>query len=282
MLLGLISIAGVLWATAQPRRGLWVLFMLLGSMGGLTASLLSGTRGAWLVPPVMAVVGLTVTFVLKRGRIQVGAFLIGLAIIYLAAYFMPATGVQDRVDRAVSEFHQYVGEGRKQTSVGYRFEMWRGGWILFTEKPWFGWGENAFNVQLSKLADSGRINSGVARFTHSHNEWVNVAAKRGIVGIFILFGLYASSFWWFWSHIGLAGKRSQNLKPAPAMTATDRESLSLALAGVVVPVTFFVSGQTQVNTNHNAGVMMLSFMTAILVALTVNYHREHKAGIFSV
>lgn len=281
MLLGLISIAGLLWATAQPRRGLWVSFMLLGSAGGLAASLLSGTRGAWLVPPVMAIVGLAVTFVLKRGRIQVGLFLIGLATIYLVAYLMPVTGVQDRVDRAITEVRQYVGEGQKQTSVGYRFEMWRGGWILFTERPWLGWGENAFNAQLSKLADSGRIDSGVARFTHSHNEWINVAAKRGIVGLFILFGLYASLFWWFWSYIRFTGKHTRRSNQGAALTPCDREVLGLALGGLVIPITFFVSGQTQVNMNHNAGAMMLSFMAAILVALTVNYQREYMGGVSS-
>jgi hypothetical protein len=65
------------------------------------------------------------------------------------------------------------------------------------------------------------------------------------------------------------------------LTPCDREVLGLALGGLIIPITFFVSGQTQVNMNHNAGAMMLSFMAAILVALTVNYQREYMGGVSS-
>src|SRR5699024_10328143 len=57
MLLGLWCWGGLMWARRRVRhRPLWVLFLAAGALLGITASLLSGSRGGWVGLPLVILV----------------------------------------------------------------------------------------------------------------------------------------------------------------------------------------------------------------------------------
>ncbi|MEX0451904.1 O-antigen ligase family protein [Spiribacter sp. 218] len=255
MLLGLMSLAGLLWAWHQNRRGGWMTAMGISAVGGITASLLSGTRGAWLAAVVAVGVGLWTAWRLGRARVYLIVAPLALAVMATAAYLAPQTGVAHRVDTATQELKDYFNGTDRRGSVAYRLEMWRGGLILFGQSPVIGHGENGYIAKLRALGDAGVIERPASRFTHAHNDWVNVLAKRGLVGAVILLGLYLVPAAWFW-------------RSGHQAAGASAETLALSTAGLIFCLGFMATGFTQVNFNHNAGAMSYAFMTAVLVGLT--------------
>ncbi|MFM9816813.1 UNVERIFIED_CONTAM: O-antigen ligase family protein [Spiribacter pallidus] len=255
MLLGLMSLAGLLWAWHQNRRGWWMTAMGISAVGGITASLLSGTRGAWLAAVVAVGIGLWTAWRLSRAQVYLLTVPLVLAVVSTTAYLIPQTGIVDRVDAATHELENYFGGAVQEGSIANRLEMWRGGLILFGQSPLIGHGENGYNAGLRSLGKEGVILKPASRYTHAHNDWVNVLAKRGLVGAMILLGLYLVPAAWF-------------LRTGHHAAPASGETLALSTAGLIFCLGFMATGLTQVNFNHNAGAMSYAFMTAVLVGLT--------------
>ncbi|WP_254914154.1 O-antigen ligase family protein [Billgrantia desiderata] len=250
MLTGILCLAGMGWAVKQPRRGMWLALLLLGCVGGVLGSLLSGTRGGWIGIPV-------VLWVLYRGygrdlpyRWKASA-LSALLIIGALAYAVPQAGVQARVNEAVNDVYLYFAEDYRLTSVGARFDMWQGASRLIVQKPVFGWGSNGYREGMEALAERGVIDPITAQFGHAHNDFIDAAAKRGIFGLLAVLALYLIPIRLF----------------AHQLNASDLELRSLAVAGVLLPVAYFDFGLSQVFLAHNSGVMVYAFLLPVIWAL---------------
>lgn len=248
MLMGILCLAGLGWAMIQPRRKTWLGLLLLGALGGLLGSLLSGSRGGWVGLPFVLLVlyaayGETMS---RRLKVALAALCVAGAAV---AYAVPQFGVQHRVNGAFEDIAQYVsGEGRT-SSVGARFEMWRGAGLLIAERPLLGWGESGYYREMNRLAEQGVINERVAeRYGHPHNEFLNAFTKQGIVGLLSLLALYLVPLKLF----------------ARKLKAADMELRSLAVAGTLLPVAYIDFGLTQSLMEHNSGAMVYAFWLAIL------------------
>nr|WP_275298297.1 O-antigen ligase family protein [Halomonas campisalis] len=247
MLMGMLCLAGLGWAVAQPRRRLWVALLLLGALGGVLGSLFSGSRGGWIGVPVILIVlyrsyGRELNYALK---LAVLAALIGGATV---AYAVPQIGVQQRVHQAVDDISRYVSGESRVTSVGSRFEMWRGASRLALDAPWLGVGSGHYEQAMRSLADQGVIDPGVLVYDHAHNEFLDTLARRGLLGLAVLLALYLVPMKLF----------------ARQLHAPDMERRALASAGVILPVAYIDFGLTQVFLSHNSGVMIYGFWLAVL------------------
>ncbi|EHA13926.1 O-antigen ligase [Halomonas sp. HAL1] len=247
MLVGVLCLAGLGWAMVQQRRNMWVCFLLLGAAFGILGSLFSGSRGGWIGFPI-------VLWVLYRayGRHLANWLKFALVMILVGAsilvYTIPQAGVQHRVHQAFNDVSQYASGDNRVTSVGSRFEMWRGAGHMISEKPLFGWGENGYREQMSVLASEGVVESGILRYGHAHNEMIDAFAKRGIVGVIVLLLLYLVPLRLFARHF----------------SEPDIAKRSLAVAGVLLPVTYIDFGLTQTFLSHNSGIMIYAFWIAVL------------------
>lgn len=259
MLLGVLCLAGLGWAMVQRRRNTWVCFLLLGATGGILGSLFSGSRGGWVGFPI-------VLWVLYRayGRHLANWLKVTLVMIVVGGsilvYVVPQAGVQHRVHQAFKDVDQYVSGDNRITSVGSRFEMWRGAVHMISEKPIFGWGENGYKEEMSALASEGVVDRGILSYGHAHNEIIDTFAKRGIVGVIVLLALYLVPLRLFSHHFS---------EPNPAKR-------SLAVAGVLLPVTYIDFGLTQTFLSHNSGMMMYAFWIAVLWGV---HKSQHIAGV---
>ncbi len=114
------------------RRRLAWLFGL-AALGGVYASLASGTRGAWIFfPTALLVIGL---YLLQQHPAYRRGILLGILGLALAGgiALMQSESIQERFASALSEARHYVpgeeiGIGN---SLGERFEMWRAAWMAF-------------------------------------------------------------------------------------------------------------------------------------------------------
>ncbi|PKG54833.1 MULTISPECIES: O-antigen ligase family protein [Halomonadaceae] len=247
MLTGVLCLAGMGWAVKcnNPKR--WVLLLGLGAIGGVLGSLFSGSRGGWVGLPI-------VLWVLYRGyghelapRAKIGALIV-IVVGGLTVYSVPPLGVKQRVHQAVDDIQRYVSGESRTSSVGARFEMWKGASQLIIEKPILGWGSNGYQQGMHALGEAGIIDAGVAHYGHAHNDFIDATAKRGILGLIALVLLYLVPMQLFMRQL-----RTSNLVLR-----------SLAVAGALLPVTYIDFGLSQVFLVHNSGVMIYTFWLVVL------------------
>lgn len=258
MLLGVLCLAGLGWAVVQRHRSMWVILLLVGALFGMLGSLLSGSRGGWIGLPVIG-------FVLYRGygrQLSISFKLAALAAILIlvtAVYAVPQTGVQNRVQAAVYDVSLYVSGGERDTSLGLRFEMWRGAAQLIKERPLLGWGDTGYSNGQYELAEQGVISFAAAEFDHAHNEFIDALAKRGIVGLAVLLMLYMVPIKMF----------------ASGLLHPDLRIRALAVAGTILPVAYIDFGLSQAFLTHNSGVMVYAFWLAVLWGSYSASSRKH-------
>lgn len=257
MLLGVLCIAALGWAVTQRRRHFWVALFLVAALLGVAGSLISGSRGGWIGIPFVLIVLVRAYGPLLPKHFTLSA-LAGVVLLGGVVYAVPEIGVQGRVYQAVEQVQRYIAGDRTHTSVGARFEMWRGAGHLIAEKPLVGWGTNGYVEQMQALADKGVINKRAARYGHAHNEFMDSLAKRGLLGLVVLLVVYLLPMRFFAKELG----------------ASDLSLRATATAGVLLPVTYMDFGLTQSFLSHNSGVMMYAFLLAVLWGI---FSRQRKA-----
>ncbi|GEK48966.1 hypothetical protein HPA02_32490 [Bisbaumannia pacifica] len=257
MLLGVLCLAGLGFAYGRRHRRLWLALMLLGAVAGILGSLFSGSRGGWVGFPV-------ILLVLYRGygdRLATrrkAALAVGILVAVSAVYLLPQTGVQQRVHQAIDDVSRYVSGESQTSSVGARFEMWKGASRLILDKPLLGWGDDGYQAGMQALAEADVIHPGVTIYSHAHNEFIDTFAKQGIIGLLALLALYLVPMRLF----------SRRLE------AADLTQRSVAIAGVLLPVAYIDFGLSQAFLSHNSGIMMYGFLLVVLWAS----HCQH-AGV---
>lgn len=246
MLTGLLCLAGLAWTCTRPNKKIWMTFLIFGAIGGIAGSLFSGSRGGWIGLPLIALVFFRVyhQYFSLRFKVLLSSSVVALAVLI---YSVPQFGVQQRVHEAIQNVTLY-SQGSSDTSVGARFEMWKGASQLFMAKPLLGWGKENYQAAMADLVAQGKASPLVLPFGHPHNELLNNAAKKGIVGILALLFLYFVPLRLF----------------APGLRAESLTQRSLATAGFLLPVAYIDFGLSQAFFTHNSGVMVYAFWLVVL------------------
>jgi O-antigen ligase len=249
LLMGILCFAGLGWAFVQPHKKRWLPLLGLGGMLGLLGSMLSGSRGGWLGFPIFLIL-LYVSYGAEASRRAIFAAMVFLLLFSSAVYFIPQTGVQHRLNQAVSEVQRYIERGDERSSVGARFEMWRVGGVLFLEKPLLGWGHQGMIAEKNRLIAEGEASPRIQRYGHLHSEFIDVLAKRGMLGFLALILLYGTPLFLL----------------VKFLRHPDLHLRAFALSGVLLPVAYIDFGLTQAFLLHNSGVMVYAFLMVILWA----------------
>jgi len=157
VLVSLIAYAAVIgW-----RKHLWIL-----PLAGATAAALyfSQTRSAWLG----AVAGTVVILLLKRPRA-----ILGLPVLLLALYMASPEGIQERLRS---------GWNPADTTTSGRIEVFGAAVRLIQAHPWLGVGQR---VSREVLRYRGTAEFPDYAYLHMHNNFLQIAAERGIPGLLL-------------------------------------------------------------------------------------------------
>jgi len=154
------------------------------------ALLLTGARGAMLAGGVgIAALG----FFALRGRARlVPVALIVLTLVSAGSYF-------------TSRSESPSAHGRGAT-IRFRNYAWRYAWDMFKEKPLTGYGQGGFVLAGDARAVNDVLNDPPvfeARIAHAHNEWLEVMADLGLVGIALMLAALGLTF-----HTGMTALES--------------------------------------------------------------------------
>jgi O-antigen ligase len=232
---GLSVLLGFLPILADPPGWRWPgkLLLLAGMMGGVTAAVLSGSRGAWLTCIVLSL--------WHVGRAKRWAALLLLFVIIGVSAISPV--LAGRWDKALDDLLLYWGD-HADTALGLRFEMWKAAAAAFASNPLFGIGPAGFNAWLIARSQAGLGLAALANFDHAHNEVLHAMATGGLI---YLAGLVAA-FWLPWRYF----HRINATRNSPA-----------ARAGQALIVAFVVLGLSDALLPHRVA------MTAYVVGIAL-------------
>lgn len=212
-------------------------FFISGCMG-IGASFLSLSRGGWpflLLAPLVFIFGFYKN-TLTRKKLMIAictmAFIGGAGI--FAIKNIPA--LNQRIELATLETRGYFIDRKKyvNTSVGARLEQWRMSWMLGLEKPITGWGDQGVNHGRRQYVESGKIDASALKIAHTHHEFLEIWARRGLIGVICLSLIYIVPFLLFIP-------RNSNIPESKKMLLT-----SLCVAGMLIPIGYFTFGLSEV------------------------------------
>ena len=182
MSLGLFCLCGLFWAQKRGKLA-FLLFMLLGTGAGMGASFLSGTRGGWVLLPIIL---LTIAMLFKECLYRKGTLIMVIGALLCGTFLVvqPQSGVEARIELAQRDISHYLDKTNLNTSLGIRFQLWQSAWQSFTEKPLFGWGNHGIRESQQAQLARGEISQFIYDFhSHAHNQFLDEMAKRGVIGL---------------------------------------------------------------------------------------------------
>ncbi|SDM13162.1 Glycosyltransferase involved in cell wall bisynthesis [Oryzisolibacter propanilivorax] len=264
LLLGLWCVALGLALWRQRRLALPC---ALGAAGGLLASLLSGSRGGWMALPVL--LALTLWF-LHPGRGKAPAWRLGLqalcAVALLGAALLAVPSVRDRVQLGVYEW-EHADAQVLNTAVGLRRALWVYAWEEGQTAPLLGVGQQAFTERMPAAVAAARLPSHALLLNHAHNEWLDMFAKRGLLGCLCLLAFFAVPGYGFWR---LLRQADRQIRAAGADAAAWAQSRLAAVCGLVTVLGFLGFGLTQVMFAHNNANILYLLGVTLWLALSVH------------
>lgn len=188
MSMGLFCLCGVFWAQ-QKKKWAFSCLMMLGAFSGMSASFLSGSRGGWVLLPIVM---LTILVMFKEWLGKKG-YLSFVVVMLLCGGLvtLPQSGVEERIELAKSDITQYLEKTNVNTSIGIRLQLWKSAWLSFSEKPLFGWGNHGLRQSQADQVKSGDMTPYIYNFnSHAHNQFLDEMAKRGVIGLSALLAIF--------------------------------------------------------------------------------------------
>ncbi len=226
----------------------------LGFVSGLAASVWSQTRGGWLAV-VLIFVWILANVTKQWASLKRGAAALVMFALLAVPTLQPDGVVQSRIGVAVTEFNAFFETGKQDTSVGARLAMWQLGVQGVVQSPIFGQGNKGWLQTRDAALANGRLSSFSAGFTHLHNEYLNVAFKRGLVGLALYLAMFLVPMLFFFR---------------PYLQDSRPDVRALAMAGMVTPMMFMDFGLTQTFLSHNSGRIVLCSVWMCVAGLMLN------------
>lgn len=183
-------------------RSPWLISLPLAAfLLGVTASLLSGSRGVWLAMPFLLLLVLAMVARTWNWR-QRSALVLGVLALLVVAYVWPLTGVAARL-AALWQDVAVMLDGRATGTVLLRLHLWDTAWDIFLRHPLLGVGLGGFGVEVTTQVLNDVLPPAYLNYTHPYNEYLSVLATRGLLGLLsllLLFGIPLKHFFWAARH----------------------------------------------------------------------------------
>jgi O-antigen ligase len=251
LLLGLLALA----AAIDMRKTTNPAWPALGALAGITGSLMTGTRGAWVALALAAFLFIRYSHVLSSKWLRAVVALIFTLV--AATYFVPDTGVEDRVEEGVHDVKTYFAGGSAFTHLGIRFELWKGASMLIAEHPLLGLPAASYKEELGRFVKEGRLDAVVLPMEHMHNDALQALVTGGIIGFLVWLATLAAPLLFFARALAPDAKGGKH-------------RFAVALGGMLVVVSYFGFGLTEVIFWSMKGSMFYAMMVFLLMGFCIN------------
>lgn len=179
----IMGFAALSAAPAYARRGgLWSALPWIAFVAGISACVLSGTRGALIFLPVGAILAVAYFRSTIDRRIIVLLLLLPVVVI-ASALAAPGGYLSTRLESTIDNITAYEPGGeRSSTSVGRRLDMWITSARIIAERPITGVGLGRFRDAMQPYVDRGMAGAAVLDHTDAHNVYIDTQLTRGVAG----------------------------------------------------------------------------------------------------
>lgn len=228
--LGFIGMAG-LFVTSGPVRWLFP----VGLLASLLALYLTGTRGVFVAVPVLGLI--LIWALLRQYRASRRWYALGLGV--LAVALVAVATLSSRFQAMIGMIPRVLTEGVGALDFGAqdRLYMLNAGWWTFLKSPWIGFG-------WANFTEAAKPEFGIYFF---HNDFFDVAVAAGVIGIACWIGVLAAP---------LVGLRA---------IAADRFSTLRLYCALILSVSFFLFGLTDMTFGYDLPTTLYAFLTAIVL-----------------
>ena len=267
----LLAVWSWLWASAVTGRLQWLAWA--ATAAGLYAAVASESRGGWWVALVLfPLLGLLMAGTRARhqpitetasANTRSGRHLVVRLAVVAAAAALLTTQLPRLAERSQAawqevQLHQQTGES--SNSVGQRLAHWKLAWQMGQDRPLSGWGEQGYQAEKALRVARGDAPEVLLTFQHAHNEWLDVWAKHGAVGLVLLLALYAVPGLIYWRALRQA---------SPIHNPSCLHRQIAAACGLALVVGYVGFGMTQVMFAHNSSSIMYLFMNVLWVGMVL-------------
>lgn len=179
-----IMLAAMLTVASRPWH---FIVMGLAMVAAVYASLMSATRGSWLLLPVVVMV----LAWLYRGKVSRRGWIAAAVVVALLAgalaLWQPRV-IMAPMERGIQGIHTYLKDPTKATSWGARLEMWGNSIKIWGENPWLGTGVGDFQHDSKALVAEGLSENRLVaeHYGHAHSIYFDALASIGGVGLLVL------------------------------------------------------------------------------------------------
>lgn len=231
----MLTIAAMIGRAQKPMHTAVIALVLVA---GLFAVFLSGTRGAYIVVPLLLLLLVVGDYLINLQGQRVASLtmlslVLALALV-VAANFLASPKRQIYINRVESMLRTVAVasngsvENKDIQGIGYadqsRLLMLAIGWQLFLEKPVFGHGLGSYANNKNRFVQNNQTLQHYSKvwknyflgFNQPHNEYVRFLSEQGLVGFFFVLLLLFGSLWWLW---GALKHRGQVQKQTYALCA---------------------------------------------------------------
>ena len=194
-------------AALLAGRSRWMnLMLLVSAMLALYTSLLTQTRGAWLVLPFAFLLFIWICIKRYKGKKQKWILGSTLIIALSAGGALTTTDIfQDRAQNAVVSWDQYW-EGSIEGSIGLRFLKWEAAIEHWQAHPLIGSGIGDYWLDTKELAAKEPRFRVIEEYTEAHSLYFEVLATTGLIGFLLLmWAVFFQPLRCFWQHIHDSG-----------------------------------------------------------------------------
>jgi O-antigen ligase len=258
--MGLLCLAAVI----DFRGTRQIVWPCLAALAGLVGSIATGTRGGWVALIVAIVVFLKYSHVMRgRAVAAIGALA---AALLLLTYFVPQTGVQARVDQGIADVRDYAAGTAVNTSLGLRFELWKGAAALIRQHPLLGNGIISYKDGMLAEVEAGRLSALVLPREHLHNDALQALVTGGIAGFAIWLATLLAPLGFF-------------LRVLRRHESAGKEEIALALAGLLLVLSYASFGLTEVIFWSVKASLFYILMVYVLMGLCLNAADDRRRAL---
>jgi O-antigen ligase len=254
-------LGGFVWAV---KKGSWTIFVLIVTvLISFIGSLVSDTRSAWAgLPEALIAWSVFYWLYLKRNSVvnlrKVAAFWIFFIVCFTSVLFYFGDRVEKRWDAMTGDLYNYSEGAGSTGSVGKRLVLFQAGIQGFLEKPWTGVGEdNSMSEQrrlTAPIIEEVYGRKGSMAFGHLHNQFIEEAFTRGVLGLMALL-ITIGYLLFFFSRGVKESKQSGDFSPWP-------------LVGLLFVISSSISMMAEAWIHLSTGVIFYIFFITLFVFLS--------------
>lgn len=166
----------------KKDKFLFVILIASGVMG-LISSLLSGSRGGWIVLATLPFFIIPVLNFKKPYHLLIIYFT--MLVVFVFVTLNLSESMLHRVELMIEEVNLVFSDPNYHGgSLGSRLVFWQVAWQAFISSPLLGIGAGEFYAFKQNLIIQGLVPLDLSSFKHAHNEYLSILSSYGLVGLF--------------------------------------------------------------------------------------------------